>query len=68
VAIDTAPKGPLGSALERTGLDWYNNDGGQGTFRIDLDAGNEPIVSLDVGINYIETNDHSFAFDDGEEE
>lgn len=55
-------------ALERTALDWYNNDGGQGTFRVDLDAGNEPIISLDVAINYTETNDHSFAFDDGEEE
>jgi hypothetical protein len=55
-------------ALERTGLDWYNNDGGQGTFRIDLDAGNEPVVSLDVGINYTETNDYSFAFDGGEEQ
>ena len=55
-------------ALERTGLDWYNNDGGQGTFRIDLDAGNEPVISLDVGINYTETNDYSFAFDGGEEE
>lgn len=55
-------------ALERTALDWYNDDGGHGTFRIDLDAGNEPVISLDVGINYTETNHHSFAFDDGEEE
>lgn len=55
-------------ALERTGLDWYNNEGGQGTFYIDLSAGNEPVISLDVGLNIIETSDHSFAFDGGREE
>lgn len=54
-------------ALETTDLDWYNNEGGQGTFEIDLTK--EPVsIELSVGINYMETDHHSFSFSDEESE
>ena len=46
-------------ALEDQGLDWYNNDGGQGTLEIDFST-SPPTIQLDVGINYMSTEDHSF--------
>jgi hypothetical protein len=46
-------------ALEAQGLDWYNNDGGQGTLEIDFST-SPPTIQLDVGINYMSTEDHSF--------
>lgn len=45
--------------LEGTGLDWYNNDGGQGTLEIDLSA-DPPAIRLDVEINIVTTEDHTF--------
>ena len=54
------------AAIESTGLDWYNNDGGQGTFEIDLTA-SPPTIHLGIGINYTETEDHSFNFSGSEE-
>lgn len=53
--------------LETTDLDWYNNEGGQGTLNIDLSK--EPFeISLYVGINYTHTEDHHFDFSKDEEE
>ena len=53
--------------LETTDLDWYNNEGGQGSLHIDLSK-EPPAITLDVGINYTETDSHSFDFsEDGEE-
>lgn len=49
-------------ALEECGLDWYNNDGGQGQFEITFNDDGEPEISLDVGINYTETEDYRFTF------
>ena len=46
-------------ALENEGLDWYNNDGGQGSLEIDFST-SPPTIQLDVGINYMSTEDHSF--------
>jgi hypothetical protein len=46
-------------ALEAQGLDWYNNDGGQGTLEIDFST-SPPTIQLDVGINYMTTEEHSF--------
>jgi hypothetical protein len=48
-------------ALEDQGLDWYNNDGGQGTLEIDF-ATSPPTITLDVGINYTSVDEHSFDF------
>jgi hypothetical protein len=52
--------------LENEGLDWYNNDGGQGVMRIDLTA-EPPVITLEVGINYTRTDDHEFDYTDYEE-
>jgi hypothetical protein len=52
-------------ALETTQLDWYNNEGGQGTLHIDLTK-EPPAIELNVEVNYIHTENH--AFDMTEEE
>lgn len=49
-------------ALESSNLDWYNNDGGQGEFVIDLDGPDGVNISLEMGINYTRTDDYSFHF------
>jgi hypothetical protein len=60
-----------GNALDLSGLDWYNNDGGQGemVFTVTPDA---LVADLSVGINYMETEDYGFRFQNfsgtGEEE
>lgn len=46
-------------ALDESGLDWYNNDGGQGEFTMTI-VGNSVEIKLDVGINYTETHEHRF--------
>ena len=53
--------------LEEQGLDWYNNDGGQGSMRIDLTQ-SPPTVTLQVGINYTTTDEHEFDYTDEEED
>lgn len=45
--------------LESTGLDWYNNDGGQGAFIINFST-SPPMIKLIVGVNYTQTEDHVF--------
>lgn len=45
--------------LEKTGHDWYNDDGGQGTIDIDLRTGH---IELDVGINRTETTDYTYEY------
>lgn len=47
--------------LDYAGLDWYNNEGGSGTFYIDLTQ-NPPEIQLDVSINITSTEDHTFNF------
>lgn len=46
-------------ALETTQLDWYNNEGGQGTLHIDLTE-EPPAIELSVEVNYIHTENHEF--------
>lgn len=53
--------------LENEGLDWYNNDGGQGRMLIDLTA-EPPAITLEVGINYTQTDEHEFDYTNYEEE
>ena len=52
-------------ALDRSGLDWYNNEGGQGAFSIDFTK--TPVhIELYVGVNYTTTTDHNFTYSDEE--
>lgn len=48
-------------ALEEAGLDWYNNDGGQGYLAIDFTV-SPPDIRLKIGINRMETDEHFFRF------
>jgi len=49
------------NALEEQGIDWYNNDGGQGQLTIDFST-SPPTIELNVGVNYMETEEHSFDY------
>lgn len=53
--------------LENEGLDWYNNDGGQGELQIDLTQ-SPPAIVLNVGINYTQTDYHEFDYTDADED
>jgi predicted phosphoadenosine phosphosulfate sulfurtransferase len=55
------------SALAESGLDWYNNDGGQGSLLIDFNK-SPPEISLDVGINYTTTEDHTIDLNEEDED
>lgn len=48
-------------ALDKCGLDWYNNDGGQGEFYIKFD-GDKPKIGLDVGVNTMTTDYNFFEY------
>lgn len=50
-------------ALDQTGLDWYNNEGGQGQLTIDFTE-NPPNIYLNVGVNTMTTEDHDFDLND----
>ena len=54
-------------ALDNTGLDWYNNDGGQGNLEINFKV-NPPSIKLNVGINHMTTEDYQYDLNDEEEE
>lgn len=48
-------------ALEATGLDWYNNDGGQGSFDIKVTSDGIEL-NLAVGINETHVDTSTFTF------
>jgi hypothetical protein len=50
-------------ALDGTGLDWYNNEGGQGQLVIDFRE-SPPRTTLHVGVNTMTTDDHDFDLDE----
>lgn len=50
-------------ALDGTGLDWFNNEGGQGRLTIDFRE-SPPKTTLHVGINTMTTDDHEFDLDE----
>ena len=54
-------------ALDETGLDWYNNDGGQGNLTIDFSE-SPPKISLYVGINQTTTDDYEYDLNKQDEE
>jgi len=54
-------------ALEESGMDWYNNDGGQGYLTIDFNY-SPPEIDLELGINHTATTDYSFSFNEEDED
>lgn len=66
-SLDDILKDVTNSALEESGLDWYNNDGGQGSLLIDFNK-SPPEISLDVGINYTTTEDHTINLNEEDED
>jgi hypothetical protein len=54
-------------ALDEAGMDWYNNDGGQGTLTIDFNR-SPPEIDLELGINHTATTDYSFSFNEENED
>jgi len=50
-------------ALEQAYIDWYNNDGGQGAFRIDFTE-SPPRIELDVGVNFMQVDEHNITYED----
>ena len=54
-------------ALDNTGLDWYNNEGGQGSLVIDFNN-NPPSIRLNVGINHTTTDDYEYDLNESEDE
>ena len=54
-------------ALDGTGLDWYNNEGGQGSLVIDFTE-SPPKTILNVGINQTTTDDYEYDLNDNDEE
>lgn len=55
------------NALENEGLDWYNNEGGQGAFRIDLTT-TPPSIELTVEINRTEVDSYDFDYTENKDE
>lgn len=53
--------------LDETGMDWYNNDGGQGNVYLDVE-GSVFSVRVDMEINITNTEDHEFSYDPNEDE
>ena len=53
--------------LDATGMDWYNNDGGQGIVHIRFD-GELPTIDVDMEINITETEEHNITFDPYDDE
>lgn len=54
------------AALENANLDWYNNDGGQGSLEIDLST-EPPTITLNIGINTMTTEEYKFDYTEEEE-
>lgn len=54
-------------ALEESGYDWYNNEGGYGQLTIDLTT-TPPQITLDVHIRVMDTDDYEIDLTHDEEE
>ena len=65
--VDEILKTLTEDALEHEGLDWYNNEGGQGRLSIDLTK-TPPEINLNVGVNRMETDEHDFDYTDASED
>jgi hypothetical protein len=53
--------------LDATGMDWYNNEGGQGTVHIYFDE-ELPRIEVNMEINVTHTEDHDITFDPYDDE
>ena len=53
--------------LDATGMDWYNNEGGQGTVHIYFDD-ELPRIEVNMEINITNTEDHDFTYDPYDDE
>jgi hypothetical protein len=53
--------------LDATGMDWYNNEGGQGTVHIYFDD-ELPRIEVNMEINVTHTEDHDFTYDPYDDE
>lgn len=53
-------EGICNDALDKSGLDWYNNSGGEGQLIIDF-AESPPDIRLEVGIRIEEIQEHQFS-------
>jgi hypothetical protein len=53
--------------LDATGMDWYNNEGGQGTVHIYFDE-ELPRIEVNMEINVTNTEDHDFTYDPYDDE
>lgn len=62
-AIEDVLRDICDKALEDSGLDWYNNDGGQGHLLMNFPGDEEPEITLEVGINV--TNVETYYFNVG---
>jgi hypothetical protein len=52
--------------LDKTGVDWYNNDGGYGDIAIDISDIDNINVLFDMNQRYTEVENSQFIFDDFE--
>ena len=50
------------SLLESTNLNWFNNEGGQGSISLEFDNDGKLVFVGEVGVNHMETEDHSFEW------
>jgi hypothetical protein len=53
--------------LQDLGIDWYNNDGGQGSLTIDFSR-SPPEINLDVGINHMVTEDYTYDLNEEDDD
>lgn len=67
IPLDEVLKRVTNDALAESGLDWYNNDGGQGSLLIDFNH-SPPEISLDVGINYTSVEDHTIDLNEEDDD
>lgn len=72
VKVVTIPLGEVlkrvtNDALAESGLDWYNNDGGEGVLLINFNH-SPPEIRLNVGINYTTTEDHEIDLNEEDED
>jgi hypothetical protein len=67
ISIDKALDDIGYRVLDATGMDWYNNEGGQGIVHIRFD-GELPTIDVDMEINITQTEDHFFEYDPEDDE
>ena len=66
-SLDHILRSVTNDALAESGLDWYNNDGGEGVLLIDFNH-SPPEIKLNVGINYTTTEDHEIDLNEEDED